>query len=76
MPGRIRDPRPDARSSLSQALRPDGGSTREPARHATTSADGYEGWTVDDLRRRAAEFGIEGRSTMRKDALIEALRSR
>ncbi|MCC2309138.1 Rho termination factor N-terminal domain-containing protein [Cellulomonas chengniuliangii] len=75
MPGRIRDPRPDTRARLSEALRRDGDSTQEPARNST-STDGYEGWTVDNLRRRAAEVGIEGRSTMRKDALIEALRSR
>jgi hypothetical protein len=30
---------------------------------------------VDDLRRRAAEIGIEGRSEMSKDELIQALRN-
>jgi hypothetical protein len=35
----------------------------------------YEGWNVDDLRSRAAEIGIEGRSDMKKDELIEALRN-
>ena len=34
----------------------------------------YEDWTVDDLRDRAAEIGIEGRSDMSKDELISALR--
>ena len=29
---------------------------------------------MDDLRERAAELDIEGRSDMRKDELIEALR--
>lgn len=36
----------------------------------------YEEWTVDELRERAAEIGIEGRSTMNKDELIGALRDR
>ena len=36
----------------------------------------YEEWTVDELRERAAEIGVEGRSTMKKDELIGALRDR
>jgi general stress protein YciG len=35
----------------------------------------YEEWSVDDLRQRAAEIGIEGRSEMSKDELIQALRN-
>lgn len=35
----------------------------------------YDDWTVDDLRDRAAEIGIEGRSDMDKDELIKALRN-
>ncbi len=35
----------------------------------------YEEWTRDDLYERAQELGIEGRSDMTKDELIEALRS-
>lgn len=38
-------------------------------------AGSYEDWTVDELRERAAELDIEGRSTMKKDELIEALRN-
>jgi len=35
----------------------------------------YDDWTVDDLRDRAAEIGIEGRSDMDKGELIKALRN-
>jgi len=34
----------------------------------------YEDWTVDELRTRAAELDVEGRSRMNKDDLIQALR--
>lgn len=34
----------------------------------------YEEWTKDDLYDRAQEIGIDGRSSMTKDELIEALR--
>ena len=35
----------------------------------------YEEWTVEDLQKRAAEIGIEGRSEMTKRELIGALRN-
>ena len=35
----------------------------------------YEDWTKDALYRRAQEIGIEGRSSLSKDQLIEALRN-
>jgi hypothetical protein len=38
-------------------------------------ADAYEAWTKDALYDRAAEIGIEGRSDMTKDELIDALRN-
>lgn len=34
----------------------------------------YEDWTKDELYGRAQELGIEGRSDMTKDELINALR--
>ncbi len=70
-------------------LRRDGASKEKAARIANTqAAEGektvgrrggkagdYEDWTVDKLRKRAAEIGIEGRSDMRKSELIDALRN-
>jgi hypothetical protein len=35
----------------------------------------YDDWSVEDLRDRAAEIGIEGRSDMNKSELIKALRN-
>lgn len=35
----------------------------------------YEDWTKDDLKERARELDVSGRSDMTKDELIEALRS-
>ncbi len=68
-----------------EALRKQGESKEKAARIANTSraqagkrggeAGSYEDWTKDDLERRAAEIGIEGRSTMDKGELIDALRN-
>lgn len=71
-----------------EALRREGASEEKAARIANASArDGrdevaerggeagsYEDWTKDELAKRARELDIEGRSTMTKDELIEALR--
>ena len=35
----------------------------------------YEDWTVDDLRKKARQVGIEGRSKMSKKELVDALRN-
>ena len=35
----------------------------------------YEDWSVDDLRKKAADVGIEGRSKMNKGELVSALRN-
>jgi hypothetical protein len=70
-----------------RALRRDGASKEKAARIANAKAGGtnvskkggksgsYEDWTVDDLRDRAADIGIEGRSDMSKDELVDALRN-
>jgi hypothetical protein len=48
---------------------------REEASRKGGESPPYEDWTVQDLRDRAAEIGIEGRSDMDKDELIDALRN-
>jgi hypothetical protein len=66
-------------------LRREGASKEKAARIANTpaeeagrrggEAEPYEEWTVEELRERAGEIGIEGRSDMDKDELIDALRN-
>jgi len=89
MPG-SKDPGPSIKDKeLYEELRDEGNSKEKSARIANAAAaegrsevgrrggehGDYEDWTVDDLRDRAREIGIDGRSDMTKDALIHALRS-
>jgi hypothetical protein len=72
---------------LYEKLREDGESKEKAARIANAKAGGedvsekggkaedYEDRTKDELEERAAEIGIEGRSEMTKDELIDALRN-
>ena len=68
-----------------EALRDQGASKEKAARIANLdrstagqrggSSPSYEDWAKDDLEQRAKEIGIEGRSKMDKDELIDALRN-
>jgi hypothetical protein len=68
-----------------EALRDQGASKEKAARIANTDpkiagkrggqSGSYQDWNKDDLEKRAAEIGIEGRSRMSKDELIDALRN-
>ena len=72
---------------LYEELREQGESKEKAARIANAKAAGenvsekggesgsYEDWSKEDLEDRAREIGIEGRSDMTKDELIEALRN-
>ncbi len=85
-----RDPGPSVKDAeLYEKLRDEGNSKQKSARIANAaantsreelgrrggSAGAYDDWTVDDLRARASELDIEGRSSMTKDELIDALRN-
>lgn len=73
---------------LYEKLRDSGHSKQKSARIANAAAargrssvgrkggksGSYEDWTVTHLRKRAAELGIHGRSTMNKGDLVTALR--
>ncbi|MBW3620734.1 MAG: Rho termination factor N-terminal domain-containing protein [Actinobacteria bacterium] len=68
-----------------ESLREDGMSKEKAARIANSdrqetaqkggSSQAYEDWSKDELYDKAQEVGIEGRSDMSKDELIDALRS-
>jgi hypothetical protein len=89
MPGK-KDPGPSIKDKeLYEELRDDGASKEKAARIANAAAaegrskvgerggeaTDYEDRTVDELRKRAAELDIEGRSSMSKAELIDALRN-
>jgi hypothetical protein len=69
-----------------ESLRGEGMSKEKAARIANTgreeagerggSSPKYEEWLKDDLYEKAQEVGIESRSEMDKDELIDALRDR
>jgi hypothetical protein len=72
-----------------EALRDDGASKEKAARISNAAANtsrksvgakggrsgDYEDWTLKELQRRAREIGVDGRSSMSKSELIEALRN-
>ena len=68
-----------------EALRDQGASKEKAARIANTDRESAaekggksgsnEDWNKDDLEKRAAEIGIEGRSKMSKDELVDTLRN-
>jgi len=73
---------------LYEKLRDEGNSKEKSARIANAAANesrskvgkrggesgSYDDWTVSDLRKRASELEIEGRSSMSKADLVDALR--
>ena len=89
MPAR-KTPGPSVKDDeLYEKLRDEGNSKEKSARIANAAANtsrsavgkkggkaaAYDDWTVDELRKRARELDIEGRSTMSKKQLVDALRN-
>lgn len=87
---RRKSPGPSVKDDeLYERLRDEGNSKEKSARIANAAAassrkavgrkggksGSYEDWNVTDLRRRASEIGIEGRSKMKKSELVKALRN-
>lgn len=85
-----RDPGPSVKDpEVYEALRDDGASKEKAARIANAAANtsredvgrkggeagSYDDWTVEELRSRASELEIDGRSGMNKAELIDALRN-
>ena len=74
---------------LYEKVRDQGASKQKAARIANAAANSsrqqvskkggesgsYDDWTVAQLRKRAAELGIRGRSSMKRAQLIRALRN-
>ncbi|WP_270889434.1 DUF7218 family protein [Pedococcus sp. 5OH_020] len=87
---RRKDPGPSVKDpELYEKLRDEGNSKEKSARIANAAArqgrsavgrrggksGDYDDWTVKDLRRKAADLDIRGRSSMSKQELISALRN-
>jgi len=78
MPGQIKN------EALYEKLRDEGNSKEKSARIANAQANGsidhrggkLEDRSKDELYDEARKIGIEGRSKMDKDALIDAIRDR
>ena len=83
-----RDPGPSVKDpELYEKVRDEGSSKEKAARIANAAAGSsrtavgrkggkagdYEDWTVEQLRRRAAELGISGRSGMRKKSTTSVI---
>ncbi len=88
MPGR-KTPGPSVKDpKLYEDLRDEGNSKEKSARIANAAANtsrskvgrkggkspSYDEWTVADLRKRASQIGVSGRSSMSKSQLVKALR--
>jgi protein-L-isoaspartate O-methyltransferase len=85
-----KDPGPTVKDKgLYERLRAAGVSKKKSARVANAAAKtsrkkvsqrggasrSYDDWKVPDLRRRAKQVGIAGRSAMTKEQLVKALRA-
>ncbi|NMO02794.1 Rho termination factor [Gordonia sp. TBRC 11910] len=71
----LRD-RGDSKEKAARIANAAANSSRSEVGRRGGSSPAYEDWTVEDLRKRARELDVSGRSTMTKSELIDALRNR
>lgn len=89
MSPRRKGPGPSVKDpELYEKLKDEGNSKQKAARIANQAArtsrrqvgrkggesGSYDDWTVADLRKRAAQVGVQGRASMNKAQLVKALR--
>jgi len=70
----LRD-RGDSKQKAARIANAAANSSRSEVGRRGGSSPAYEEWTVTDLRKRAQELGISGRSSMKKRELIDSLRN-
>lgn len=90
MAGKSKNSQPQLKDQeLYEDLRDDGASKEKAARISNAAANrgrsnvgksggksgSYDDWTVDDLRKRAKELGLQGYSKLKKSELIDELRN-
>jgi len=65
---------PKQRGSKEKPVRMSSSSHSQSAKRSSGASSSFEGWSKEDLIKRARQLGISGRSSMNKSQLVSALR--